>query len=313
AACALMASSSCGVLAGGQPNRGAQLGRYLLVSASIYAVFLAIDRWYQWIRFGTVFSTYQHLWAQQLRATRPDLPANFPFSTPLSVGAWGALFSPERSVFLFEPLLVLTPLLLILLRGRISRPVQAVVGTATLLLGGYVCFYGRWFDWSGASSWGDRFLTGPTELIALIAIALLARHGRELSRLLAALSIAVLALAVFIQLESLAFWYLLEETQHAQGLGTRFTVVQRAINIAALVSTRFRAWGLDPGGPAAELRPNFFFWKLREYLPPTSWSATAAAWACGVLVLSFAVAAKVRALSRQASPPRTRETALPSS
>ncbi|HEX2710955.1 MAG TPA: hypothetical protein VHM88_01850 [Candidatus Acidoferrales bacterium] len=93
----------------------ARLGEYLRVAAPCYAVFLLIDRLYQYFRFGSFFNTYLSVFTEQQRKLEPDLPVNFPWNTPLREGVLGPLITPEKSIFLFEPLLVLAFLLTILL------------------------------------------------------------------------------------------------------------------------------------------------------------------------------------------------------
>jgi len=75
--------------------------------------FLAVDRIYQFYRFGSFTNTYVSIFAREERQIDPTLPANFPWSTPFHEGVFGALFKPEKSIFLFDPLLVLTLFLLI--------------------------------------------------------------------------------------------------------------------------------------------------------------------------------------------------------
>ena len=48
--------------------------------------------------------------------------ANYPLETPFHVGFFGALFSAEKSIFLFDPLLILTILLIVLLTWKHFRP-----------------------------------------------------------------------------------------------------------------------------------------------------------------------------------------------
>ena len=68
----------------------------------------------------------------------------------------GRLFKPEKSIFLFDPLLVLAILLLVLLWRRLSSEIRAYCVTALLLLFGYICFYARYTYWAGDFAWGDR-------------------------------------------------------------------------------------------------------------------------------------------------------------
>jgi len=301
--CTLFVAASVGI---GRTSRGPAWRRalfaYLAACGAIYAAFLAMDRMYHFHRFGRWLGTYQHIMGEQLRAIHPELPPSFPFSTPLLVGVRGALFSPERSIFLFEPLLILALGLAVALWPRLSLLVRAVLATATGLLAVYVFFYARYWAWHGASAWGDRYLTVPTQLVALLALAVLARHARDLGRPLRAAAAGLVALAVVIQLGSVVFWYLLEESQHAHGLGTRFTVAQRAVNIAAGILGRFRTWQLVPEGSTPQLlEPHFLVFRWRAYFPASVRPFATAAWACAAIALACVVVAKVRALCPRSS------------
>ena len=64
-----------------------------------------VERLYNFYRFGSLTETYLPIFARESRLQDPTLPANFPWSTPFHEGVLGALFKPEKSIFLFDPLL----------------------------------------------------------------------------------------------------------------------------------------------------------------------------------------------------------------
>ena len=80
---------------------------YLATAVPVYLFFGLLDRLYQFYRFGSFFNTYITVVAQEAHQRDPSLPASYPFETPLHVGFFGALFAPEKSIFLFDPLIVL--------------------------------------------------------------------------------------------------------------------------------------------------------------------------------------------------------------
>src|ERR1700688_2196160 len=159
--------------------RGRELWRRLLVyckiAAPVYAFFLLVDRLYQFYRFGSFTNTYVSLFAKEQRVADPTLPAHFPWSTPFYEGVLGPLFKPEKSIFLFDPLLVLGVVLLIFLWRRLSPEVRAYGVTSLLLLAGYISFYARYTYWAGDFAWGDRYVSTSVELVALLAVPLLLR------------------------------------------------------------------------------------------------------------------------------------------
>jgi hypothetical protein len=148
---------------------------YCKIVMPVYAFFLLIDRLYQFHRFGSFTNTYVSLFAKEQRLQDPTLPLNFPWTTPFFEGFLGPLFKPEKSIFLFDPLLLLGILLLAVMWKRLSAGVRAY-GTATiLLLLGYICFYARYTYWAGDFAWGDRYVSTSAEIAALIAVPLLLR------------------------------------------------------------------------------------------------------------------------------------------
>ena len=127
---------------------------YLAIALPVYFVFGLLDRAYQFYRFGSFFTTYMGLTAREMMQRDPTLPANYPFETPFHVGFFGALFEPEKSVFLFDPLLILMIVLCAVAWKRFSPAVKAYVLTGFLLLLAYICFYARYTVWSGDSRVG---------------------------------------------------------------------------------------------------------------------------------------------------------------
>ena len=112
---------------------------YSKVAAPVYLFFLLIDRAYQFYRFGSFTNTYLTIFAREYRKRDPALPANFPWSTPFHVGFLGPLFQPEKSIFLFDPLLLLAIFLLALLWKRLAPEVRAYGATRTRSPGLPVC------------------------------------------------------------------------------------------------------------------------------------------------------------------------------
>jgi hypothetical protein len=222
-----------------------RLGCYVRVAGPFYAVFLVVDRIYQYSRFGSFFSTYLAVVAEQQKKADPSLPPDFPWSTPLHEGVLGPLISPEKSLFLFDPLIVLTLLLSLLFWKRFGPELKAFLAAALSLLTMYILFYGRYYDWSGDFAWGDRYITTPVQLLAMISIPLLLRHRRNVAKIVWRLGLAIATVSVAIQLASIAFWYPLE-IQQMETLGhPTFVVGLRFKNIAAVTLGKVDQWGLS--------------------------------------------------------------------
>ena len=155
---------------------------YLTVAVPVYFLFGFLDRLYQFYRFGSFFNTYVGLTAQESRQRDPSLPLNFPFTTPFHEGFFGALFAPSKSVFLFDPLLILVVLLAVVAWRRFTPPLKAYTIANCVLLLIYMAFYARYFIWAGDFAWGDRYVSPAAEFAALLAVPLLLRYRGQLGR-----------------------------------------------------------------------------------------------------------------------------------
>ena len=98
---------------------------YVWVALPVYVLFGLLDRLYQFYRFGSFFKRRPAWRRRSGDSGPPGLPASFPFSTPLHTGLMGALFTPEKSIFLFDPLLILMVVLAAVAWRRFSAAVKA--------------------------------------------------------------------------------------------------------------------------------------------------------------------------------------------
>jgi hypothetical protein len=216
---------------------------YGKTAAPICVVFLLAERTYSWYRFGSFFQTYLQVFAEEYHRLDPTLPANFPWETPFHVGFPAALFAPEKSIFLFDPLLVLTIIVGMGAWKRFRPEVRAYLITAALLLLAYICLYARYTVWSGDFAWGDRYVSA--ELAAFIAVPLLVRYRRELGGLVRMAGVVLIAASTVIQFASLAFWLPLEIYQMETFGHPTFVIALRCKNIAAFALAKMDAWGLN--------------------------------------------------------------------
>jgi hypothetical protein len=229
--------------------RGRELWRRLIdyskVAAPVYAFFLVLDRAYQFYRFGSFTNTYVSIAARELRQRDSTLPANFPWSTPFHTGFLGALFQPEKSIFLFDPLLVLAIFLLALLWKRLAPEVRAYGAASLLLLLAYIGFYARYAYWSGDFAWGDRYVSTTVELVALVAVPLLMRYREHLGTAIWRAGWVLIVVSLTIQLASLAFWLPLEIYQMETLGHPTLVIALRFKNIVAFALGTMDVWGLN--------------------------------------------------------------------
>jgi hypothetical protein len=248
-------------------TRGPALWRrvvaYCKIAAPVYIFFLLIDRVYQFYRFGSFTNTYVSLFALEYRQRDPTLPANFPWSTPFHVGFLGPLFQPEKSIFLFDPLLVLAIFLLAWLWRRLTPEVRAFGAATLLLLLAYICFYARYTFWSGDFAWGDRYVSTTVELATLPAVPLLIHYREILGRPIWRASCVLILVSLLIQLASLAFWLPLEIYQMETFGHPTFVIALRFKNIVAFALGKMDAWDLNTDAMA---------WDPWDYVHITTWN-----------------------------------------
>jgi hypothetical protein len=271
---------------------------YCKVAAPVYAFFFVVDRAYQFYRFGSITNTYVAIFAREYRQRDPTLPVNFPWSTPFHTGVLGALFQPEKSIFLFDPLLVLAIFLLAWLWKRLTPEVRAYGAASVLLLLGYICFYARYTFWSGDFAWGDRYVSTTVELVTLIAVPLLMRYREVLGKTVLRAGCVLIAVSLAIQLASLAFWLPLEIYQMETLGHPTFVIALRFKNIVAFATGKMDAWGLnteamnwDPWDHVHVTTWNFLPFLLRRVGVAPGWvvNATLAIWVAGTAALGAAL------------------------
>jgi hypothetical protein len=223
---------------------------YLRTALPIYAVFLLLDRIYQYIRFGSWTNTYVDIFAREQRQIDPSLPASFPFNgdlirTGIDSGILGPFLAPAKSIFLFDPMFLVVLLLTAILWKRLPSAPRAFLAAAFIMLTAYIIFYARYFWWAGDFAWGDRYISSAVELATLLAIPLLLRYREALGRTIWYAALTVTAVSVVIQCASLAFWLPLEIYQMETFGRHTFVVLLRFKNIAAFALGRRAAWGLN--------------------------------------------------------------------
>jgi len=286
--------------------RGQRLWRRLIayckVAAPVYLFFLMLDRAYQLYRYGSLTNTYVSIAGREQRQIDPTLPVNFPWSTPFHVGVLGALFKPEKSIFLFDPLLVLAIFLLALLWKRLTPEVRAYGASTVLLLLAYICFYARYTYWAGDFAWGDRYVSTTVELVTLVAVPLLLRYRAAFNRERLGGTIwcagwVLIAVSLMIQLASLAFWLPLEIYQMETLGHPTFAIALRFKNIVAFALGKMDAWGLnnesmtqDPWDYVHITTWNFLPFLLRRVGAAPGWAVN---WALAIWLAAVAVLGSV--------------------
>jgi hypothetical protein len=240
-----------------------RLVTYVKIASPVYLVFVLVDRLYQHYRFGSYTNTYFSVFAQEYKRLNPNLPVNYPWETPFHVGFLGPLFQPEKSIFLFDPLLLLTILIGVLTWRILRADVKAYLITAFVLLFAYISFYARYTAWSGDFAWGDRFVSTAVELAAFISVPLLLRYRTQFGRAVWVFGVSLIAVSTIIQSASLMFWLPLEIYQMVTLGHPTFVILLRFKNIVAFALGKREVWGLDTTA---------MHWDTWDYVHITTWN-----------------------------------------
>ncbi len=282
---------------------------YVATALPVYLFFGVLDRLYQIYRFGfgSVFVTYVTVIARETKMRNPSLPPNYPFETPWHVGFFGALFTPEKSIFLFDPLIVLMILLCIVAWKRFSPAVKAyAVMSCPLLLGVHELLrslYG--LEWRLRLGRSLRFDGGGIGLVSRGSSAVASSGSAAQARVDHRLGI--FAAGIFVQLVSLAFWLSLELYQMETLGHPTFVIALRVKNIIAFALGKMDAWGLnnhamteDPWDYAHITEWNFLPFVLRRVGVAPAWvvNLTLVVWYAGLAALAATLWQLRRVLSR---------------
>jgi hypothetical protein len=290
---------------------------YVKIALPLYAVFALMDRVYQYVRFGSFFNTYIQLFGQEWKRLNPTLPAAFPFETPFRVGLFGALFTPEKSIFLFDPLLLLTGILAVVAWKRFRPEIKAYLIAFCALVFAYVSFYAKYTDWSGDTAWGDRYVSTAAQFMAFIAVPLLLRHRTEIGKAVWRTGLAIISVSVAIQLSSVIFWCALERYQLDTLAGPTLVVWLRFKNIAAFALDKMSAWGLtndamkeDPWDYAHITTLNFLPFLLKRVGKAPAWvvDILTAVWFLALATLVAATAFLAKLVATNAFNPAERSS-----
>ncbi len=136
--------------------RAWRIVRSLLPIALPLALTVAVLGRYNALRFGSPFISGYPPWER--------------FDHPVLVGLWGLLFSSEKGLFVYNPILIAVFFAFPLFWRRHRPEALTILGVTVLHVVTYAC----WHDWRGGVAWGPRFLVPLLPLLILPLAPLLA-------------------------------------------------------------------------------------------------------------------------------------------
>jgi hypothetical protein len=240
--------------------------RWLKFAAAVMP-FAMLDRWYQWVRFGD----WTHTFLFYSRAfVEERVPPNWPWSGDWWTGLTGPFVSYNKSIFLYDPLLLLLPLVWLTFWQRWQKPSdpgdlllpRMLVGCASALLL-LVVFHARFYTYSGEVSWGDRFVATPIHLMLLLSIPTICQQVPRW------ISMPTLVIALSVQVLSILLIPGVEAMQTASQ-EPRFEIGLRVENIWSVFQGQ-----LLEGIPKSWQVINLLPWLIRVRRPELSALATA--------------------------------------
>lgn len=269
---------------------------YFKIAVPVVGIFFLIDRIYQYVRFGSFFNTYVTVFGQEFRQRDPSLPATFPWNNPLHTGLLSPFVMPEKSIFIFDPLIVLTLVVTVLGWSKFGAEVRGYLLSVLFLILGDVVLYAKYFAWAGDMAWGDRYVSTAVELAAFISVPLLLRYRAEFGRFVWTAGLGLVGVSLVIQLASLAFWLPLEIYQMETLGHPTFVVLLRLRNVVAFALGKMDAWGLntptltqDPWDYVHITTWNFLPFLLRRVGEAPAWvvRVTFAIWGTALAALAW--------------------------
>jgi hypothetical protein len=158
-----------------------ELGKLLGYWCAGLTPFVLLGRAFDYLRYGSIWTTGQATWIKQLNAERllvglPSLPAGFPFVNAPHVGILGVLFSPAKSIFIYDPLLL--PCLVVgIFAWRTLTPfLRWYLALGLINLGLHIALTSRLDFWHGDLSWGARYHVTSVHMLMIPLLALLVQR-----------------------------------------------------------------------------------------------------------------------------------------
>lgn len=196
-----------------------------------------LGRAIDYIRYGGFWVSGQSLHSQQ----QAPNSINY-FVNPPHVGILGVLFSPAKSIFIYDPLLLPCLVLGIVLWKRLSPFIQWYLVTGLLNLSLHMVITSRLAFWHGDAAWAARYHVTSVHLLLIPLVALFVQHLLSTRGITTWLMRGILTLAILVQFASVAMPITLEVAQEqtsSSGSSPPFRLGTRLTNMACLINSSF--------------------------------------------------------------------------
>jgi hypothetical protein len=133
---------------------------------------------FNWARFGGPFTSGQALRISQINSdpvfgTLTSLPEGFHFVNHAEVGILGVLFSPAKSLFLYDPLFIPCLIATVVAWKRLTPYVRAYVALMGLNLVLHIGITSKLDFWHGDWAWAARYHVTSVDLLMIPMVPLL--------------------------------------------------------------------------------------------------------------------------------------------
>ncbi len=154
---------------------------------------------------------------------------------PFWNGSLGTLFSPDKFVFLFDPLLVAMLVAAAFAWRGLKRDSRLLLAPLALLLFIYDAGWARYFAFGGDVAWGHRYVLLPVQLLCLFGVPLLLEHAKALPKAVRRGAWTLVCFSLVLQTASTAISPNAEIHQRENG-GRHGVIWNRAVNLAQLAT-----------------------------------------------------------------------------
>jgi hypothetical protein len=189
------------VLTSEKTSRARQVSKWLAAGVCGIGSFLVLLGWYNYARFGGVFESGYGLSA----ATSLGGHGLFE-SSPLPTLA-AMLFSPGKSIFLYNPVLLLFPLCVY---GFYRRHKVVALAITAAIVSNFV-FYSSYTAWAGDYAWSIRYQVPVLPFLVLPMVVLFDTSMKAVTRILV---ISLISISCVLQLASVVYNFNLEFVQN---------------------------------------------------------------------------------------------------